>query len=90
MEFCKGFNARTQQVEPGTPLPVVISWFQDKSFTFEIKSPPVSFFLKKAAKIQKGAAKTGKETVGSVTMAQCREIGIAKRGYGGGGAGDGD
>jgi LSU ribosomal protein L11P len=53
MEFCKGFNARTQQVEPGTPLPVVISWFQDKSFTFEIKSPPVSFFLKKAAKIQK-------------------------------------
>lgn len=74
MEFVKQFNARSADVEKGTPLPVVITYYQDKSFTFELKTPPVSFFLMKAAKITKGALKPGRERVGSVTMAQCREI----------------
>ena len=74
MEFCKAFNARTQEMEKGMPLPVVISYYQDKSFTFEIKTPPASYFLKRAAKIQKGSLKPGRETAGKVTMAQCREI----------------
>ena len=75
MEFCKAFNAQTQQMEPGSPVPVVITAFQDKSFTFEMKSPPASFFLKKAAKITAGSKEPGKAApVGSVTMDQCREI----------------
>ena len=74
MEFCKAFNAATQKMEPGSPVPVVITAYQDKSFTFEMKSPPASFFLKKAAKINAGSKEPGKTIVGKVTMAQCREI----------------
>ncbi len=74
MEFCKAFNAATQKMEPGSPVPVVITAFQDKSFTFEMKAPPASFFLKKAAKITAGSKEPGKNIVGTVTMEQCREI----------------
>jgi large subunit ribosomal protein L11 len=74
MEFCKAFNARTQQEQKGMPLPVVISYYQDKSFTFEIKTPPASYLLKQAAKIQSGSKTPGRDIVGSVTMKQCREI----------------
>ena len=78
MEFCKAFNASTQNLEQGAPTPVVITVFQDKSFTFVTKTPPASFFLKKAAKIQKGSGTTGKSTAGRVSVAQCREIAQAK------------
>jgi large subunit ribosomal protein L11 len=74
MEFCKAFNAASQKMEPGSPVPVVITAYQDKSFTFEMKSPPASYFLKKAAKINAGSKEPGKNVVGKVTMAQCREI----------------
>ncbi|MEH6744599.1 50S ribosomal protein L11 [Hyphomonas sp.] len=80
MEFCKAFNAKTQGMEPGLPTPVVISYYQDKSFTFITKSPPATVLLKKAAKLKlgkkpaSGANKPGYETVGKVTMAQVREI----------------
>ena len=74
MEFCKAFNAQTSQMEKGMPIPVVITAYQDRSFTFEMKSPPVSYFLKKAAKLEKGSATTGRTSVGSVTSAQIREI----------------
>jgi len=74
MEFCKSFNAQTQGVDPGTPLPVVITVFADRTFSFVIKTPPNTFFLKKAAGIQKGTQTPGRGTVGSVTMAQIREI----------------
>jgi large subunit ribosomal protein L11 len=75
MEFCKAFNATTQNLEPGMPIPVVITAFADRSFTFVTKSPPNSHFLKKAAEIEKGSQTTGKgRPVGRVTMAQIREI----------------
>ena len=74
MEFCKAFNARTDKMEKVMPLPVIVEIYQDKSFTFEIKTPPVSFFLKKAAKLQKGSQTPGKATAGSVSMAQVKEI----------------
>ena len=74
MEFCKAFNAQTQNLEPGMPIPVVITAYGDRSFTFVTKTPPASFFLKKAAGIEKGAQTTGKGIVGRVTMAQIREI----------------
>ena len=75
MEFCKAFNAATQNLDPGMPIPVVITAFGDRSFTFVTKSPPNSYFLKKAAGIEKGSQTTGKgSTVGRVTMAQIREI----------------
>ena len=74
MEFCKAFNAKTQQMEQGLPLPVVIDYYQDKSFTFVVKTAPASVLLKKAAKIKSGANAPGSQTVGTVTMAQCREI----------------
>jgi large subunit ribosomal protein L11 len=74
MEFCKAFNAATQKMEPGSPVPVVITAYQDKSFTFEMKAPPASYFLKKAAKLTAGSKEPGKNIVGSVTMDQCREI----------------
>jgi large subunit ribosomal protein L11 len=78
MEFCKAFNAATQKMEPGSPVPVVITAYQDKSFTFEMKAPPASFFLKKAAKINAGSKEPGKNIVGKVTMDQCREIAAQK------------
>jgi large subunit ribosomal protein L11 len=75
MEFCKAFNAATQNLEPGMPVPVVITAYGDRSFSFVTKSPPNSFFLKKAAGIEKGSQTTGKgSSVGRVTMAQIREI----------------
>jgi large subunit ribosomal protein L11 len=75
MEFCKAFNAKTAQMEKGTPIPVIITAYQDRSFTFEMKQPPVSYWLKKAAKIDKGSQTPGKGgTVGRVTRAQIREI----------------
>ena len=78
MEFCKAFNAATQKMEPGSPVPVVITAYQDKSFTFEMKSPPASYFLKKAAKINAGSKEPGKNIVGKVTLDQCREIATQK------------
>jgi large subunit ribosomal protein L11 len=74
MEFCKAFNAATQQIEVGTPTPVIITVYSDRSFTFVTKTPPVSFFLKRAAKIDKGSGTTGRGFVGKVTQAQIREI----------------
>jgi large subunit ribosomal protein L11 len=74
MEFCKAFNAQTQGLEPGMPVPVVITAYVDRSFSFETKTPPASFFLKKAAKLEKGTGTAGRATVGTVTMAQVREI----------------
>ena len=74
MQFCKEFNAASQAMEPGSPIPVVITAYQDKSFTFEMKTPPVSFFLKKAAKLESGAKAPGRDKVGKVTKAQVKEI----------------
>ena len=75
MEFCKAFNAQTQQLEAGMPIPVVITAYSDRTFTFVTKTPPVSYFLKKAAGVQKGSQTPGKGgTVGQVTMEQIREI----------------
>jgi large subunit ribosomal protein L11 len=74
MEFCKAFNAQTQQMEKGTPIPVVITVFADRSFSFEMRTPPMSFFLKKAAKLESGSKTPGRDKAGSVTRAQVREI----------------
>lgn len=74
MEFCKAFNAETQGMEPGTPLPTLITAYQDRTFSFVIKTPPASYLLRKAAKLEKGAQTPGRGTVGKVTMAQVREI----------------
>jgi large subunit ribosomal protein L11 len=75
MEFCKAFNAATQSMEPGTPIPVVITAYEDKSFTFVTKTPPASHYLKQFAKITKGSSATKKEAViGRVTMSECVEI----------------
>jgi large subunit ribosomal protein L11 len=84
MEFCKGFNARTQELEKGMPCPTIITYYQDKSFTFEIKTPPATFLLKKAAglkigkKPSSGSKTPGRAKVGSVTTAQCRKIAETK------------
>jgi large subunit ribosomal protein L11 len=74
MEFCKSFNAKTQQMEKGSPVPVVITIYADRSFTFEMRTPPVSYFLKKAAKIESGAKAPGRDKVGKVTKEQVKEI----------------
>jgi len=78
MEFCKAFNAKTQEMEKGTPIPVTITVFSDKSFTFEMKSPPATFFIKKAAKVDGGSKAPGRDVRGSVTKAQVREIAETK------------
>jgi len=78
MEFCKAFNAATQNMEPGMPVPVVITAYGDRSFSFETKTPPASYFLKKAANVGKGSATPSKGTIGKVTMAQVREIAETK------------
>jgi len=78
MGFCKEFNARTGEMEKGTPLPTVITVYQDKSFTFVTKTPPASFLLKRAAGLQKGSGTTGRDTVGQVTRSQLREIAQVK------------
>lgn len=74
MEFCKAFNAKTQDLEKGMPIPVVITAYSDRSFTFVTKTPPVSFFLKKAAEIKSGSKTPGTSIIGKVTMTQVREI----------------
>jgi large subunit ribosomal protein L11 len=74
MEFCKAFNAQTQGMEPGLKLPVVITAFADKSFTFVLKSPPASVLLKKAAKLEKGSSRPHQDKVGKLTRAQLEEI----------------
>ncbi len=74
MDFCKQFNAKTQGMEKGTPIPVVITAFSDRSFTFITKQPPNTYFIKKAAKIESGAKTPGTEEVATITMAQIREI----------------
>ena len=74
MEFCKAVNAATKDFEPGSPLPVVITYYQDKSFTFVVKTPPASFLLKKAAKLGKGSTAPGRTNAGTVTQDQLREI----------------
>jgi large subunit ribosomal protein L11 len=78
MEFCKAFNAKTADLDVGAPTPVVISYYQDKSFTMDIKTPPASYYLKKAAKVQSGSKTPGRTTAGSVTVAQVKEIAEAK------------
>lgn len=78
MEFCKAFNAATQQLEKNMPVPVVITAFSDRSFTFVMKTSPASYFLKKAAKLSSGSKTPGKAVAGSVTAAQVREIAEAK------------
>ncbi|MCC6470323.1 MAG: 50S ribosomal protein L11 [Alphaproteobacteria bacterium] len=74
MEFCKAFNAATQKTDPGTPTPVVITAYADRTFTFVTKTPPTSYFLKKAAGIEKGSGTPSREVKGKVTKAQLREI----------------
>src|SRR6266481_4466247 len=74
MEFCKSFNAQTQKLEKGSPIPVVITIYGDRSFTFEMKTPPVSYFLKKAAKLDSGSKTPGRDLVGQVSKKQVREI----------------
>ena len=74
MEFCKSFNAKTKDMEQGTPIPVKITVVSDRSFTFEMKTPPASHFLKKAASIESGSKEPGRSSAGSVTMAQVRDI----------------
>jgi large subunit ribosomal protein L11 len=78
MEFCKAFNAQTQGVEPGLPLPVVITAFADKSFTFIIKTPPATVLIKKAIKLDKGSARPHTDKVGKITRAQLEEIANTK------------
>lgn len=78
MEFCKAFNAKTQEVEKGLPIPVVITVFNDKSFTFVTKTPPASILLKKAAGIKSGSAVPNMDKVGTVTRAQLEEIANTK------------
>jgi large subunit ribosomal protein L11 len=78
MEFCKAFNAQTQGVEPGLPIPVVITAYQDKSFTFVMKTPPTAVLIKKAASIEKGSAKPHVDKVGKLTRAQAEQIAKAK------------
>lgn len=74
MEFCKAFNAKTGDQEPGVPLPTVITCYGDRSFSIVVKKPPASYFLKKAAKLSKGSKAPGRDKAGQVTMAQIREI----------------
>ena len=78
MEFCKAFNAKTQDLDPGAPCPTIITYYQDKSFAMDIKTPPASYMLKKAAKVKSGANTPSREIVGSVTTKQVREIAEAK------------
>ena len=78
MEFCKQFNAKTAEMEPGAPCPTEISYYQDKSFELDIKTPPASYYLKKAAKLKSGSKTPGRATAGTVSTKQVREIAEAK------------
>lgn len=79
MEFCKAFNAQTQSMEPGAPVPVIITAYSDRSFSFEIKTPPAAFLLKKAAGVKSGSATPNSNKVGTVTRAQLEEIATTKQ-----------
>ena len=79
MEFCKAFNAHTQGGEQGVPIPTVITVYADRSFSFETKSPPASYFIRKAAKLDKGSMEPGRNVVGAVSMDQLREIAEQKK-----------
>ena len=81
MEFCKAFNAHTQGGEQGVPIPTVITVYADRSFSFETKSPPASYFIKKAAKLGKGSMEPGRDVVGAVSMDQLREIAEQKKNH---------
>jgi large subunit ribosomal protein L11 len=74
MEFCKAFNAQTQNMEKGSPIPVVITVYADRSFTFEMKTPPVAYFIKKAARLESGSKTPGRDVAGAVSKAQVKEI----------------
>jgi large subunit ribosomal protein L11 len=74
MEFCKQFNAQTAKMEKGTPIPVIITTYSDRSFSFEMRTPPVSYFIKKAAKLESGSKTPGRDKAGSITPKQVREI----------------
>jgi large subunit ribosomal protein L11 len=78
MQFCKDFNAQTQKMEKGMPIPVTITIYQDKSFTFEMRTPPVSYYLKKAAKLASGSKTPGRDFAGTVNRKQVKEIAEAK------------
>ncbi|QIE56942.1 50S ribosomal protein L11 [Pikeienuella piscinae] len=78
MEFCKAFNAKTQEMESGAPCPTIITYYQDKSFTMEIKTPPASYLLKKAAKLKSASKTPGRATSGTVSVKQVREIAETK------------
>ena len=78
MEFCKAFNAATQEMEKGQPTPVIITYFQDKSFTFQMKQPPVSYFLKKAVNLKSGSKTPGRDKAGQISRDKVREIAEAK------------
>ena len=78
MEFCKAFNARSQDLEPGAPCPTIVTYYVDKSFTMEIKTPPASYLIKKAAKLQSGSNNPGRDAAGAVSSKQIREIAEAK------------
>ncbi|MFC7050196.1 50S ribosomal protein L11 [Emcibacter nanhaiensis] len=78
MEFCKAFNAQTESVEKGMPLPTIITVFQDKSFTFETKAPPASFLIMKAAGLKKGSSNPGRESAGTISEDKIREIADSK------------
>jgi large subunit ribosomal protein L11 len=78
MEFCKAFNAQTQKMEKGMPVPVIITIYADRSFTFEMRTAPMSYFLKKAAKLESGSKNPGRDVAGAVTRAQVKEIAEAK------------
>ncbi|MBC2887709.1 50S ribosomal protein L11 [Ochrobactrum sp. CM-21-5] len=78
MEFCKAFNAASQEMEKGSPIPVVITYYQDKSFTFVMKTPPVTYFLKKAANLKSGSKTPGKASAGTIKREKVREIAEAK------------
>ena len=79
MEFCKAFNAQTQKVEPGLPIPVVITAYADKSFTFIMKTPPATVLIKKSAKVEKGSQRPNADKVGKLTRAQAEEIAKMKQ-----------
>ncbi|MCY4445691.1 MAG: 50S ribosomal protein L11 [Rhodobacteraceae bacterium] len=74
MEFCKAFNAQTADMDPGVPCPTIITYYQDKSISIEIKTPPASYYLKKAAQIESGSGTAGREVIGSITAQQIKEI----------------
>jgi large subunit ribosomal protein L11 len=78
MEFCKAFNAQSQEMEKGSPIPVVITYYQDKSFTFVMKTPPVTYFLKKAVNLKSGSKEPGKTKAGQISRDKVREIAEAK------------